>query len=96
MDSEGLSATGRWTNFELELAIAAGSRGQIGDIANLICWVGRGRNPPSHKTVQNDSILLISFRCNRAEEKVSTSSAAGTLFQRSCAWTVLDLTSRLL
>lgn len=96
MDSEGISATGRWTNFKLDLAIAAGSRGQIWDIANLICSVRRGRNPHSHKAVQNDSIPLISFRCSRAEKKISTSSVAGTFFRRSRAWTVLNLISRLL
>lgn len=85
----------QWDAGKLDLAIAAGSRGQIEDNANLICSVHCGRNPHSHKTVQNDSIPLISFRCNRVEGKVSTSSVAGTCFQRSRAWTVLNLTSRV-
>lgn len=96
MDSEILSAKGSGTNFKLDLAIGIGSRQQIGDIANLICLVLSGRNPHGHRTVQNDSILLISFRCNRAEENLSNSSAAGTSLERPLAWTVLNLTSRLL
>ena len=96
MYPENLSATGSWTNFKLGLAIAAGCGQQTRDVANLICFVCSCRNPHSHKTVQNDSILLISFRCSRVEEKVSTSSATGTSFERSRAWTVLNLTSRLL
>lgn len=85
-----IQTTRSWTSLKLDLAFAACSGKQTGEAANLPCLVRSCRNPHRHKTVQNDSVLLIWFGCIPAEEAVSTSSAAGTSIKRSCARTVLE------